>query len=362
MPPRLPSAGGSPRRRGTGSRTPAPRATSPSRPATPASSATTAGCGTSPAARPSRRRRTTLPRGTGRRPPRRWRHDQRRRHGPSGRGGGDLRRRAGRSARRQADAWRPNPVHRSRRCGEARGDRCEQAVDGRHHRHAQPPAQVRARAVREPRARAPRGRLPDARRGARAVRGPRRPERGDRRRQLCPGEGSGRGRGGLGAAHRHPGHPPARRGDRRRPAQRGDRHPADVRRGRDLVRATDKVPPATLEELGVSRNLASTGQRLAAAPAAVNEYLASAREPSVAGALRAADEALAEAIFASRDRAIGPERRAIEEAARRRRVWSGHKAKLATMLLLTRPTTSRSMTGTRRCRACCGRPAPGSTQ
>jgi hypothetical protein len=48
------------------------------------------------------------------------------------------------------------------------------------------------------------------------------------------------------------------------------------------------IPPATLPELGISRDLASTGQRLAAHPDAVRDYLAETSVPSIAGALRAA--------------------------------------------------------------------------
>ncbi|MBA2439589.1 MAG: hypothetical protein H0V50_02815 [Thermoleophilaceae bacterium] len=47
--------------------------------------------------------------------------------------------------------------------------------------------------------------------------------------------------------------------------------------------------PATLGYLGISRNLSSTGQRLARQPEAVRQYLDTAADPTLAGAVRAAD-------------------------------------------------------------------------
>lgn len=60
---------------------------------------------------------------------------------------------------------------------------------------------------------------------------------------------------------------------------------------RDDVEGSDIIP-ATLAELGISRDLSSAAQRLASHPEVVNEYLASPAVPSMVGALRAvADKA-----------------------------------------------------------------------
>ena len=53
------------------------------------------------------------------------------------------------------------------------------------------------------------------------------------------------------------------------------------------VEATDMIPPATLAELGISRDLSSAAQRLAGHPEVVDEYLAEPGVPTLAGALRA---------------------------------------------------------------------------
>jgi len=62
------------------------------------------------------------------------------------------------------------------------------------------------------------------------------------------------------------------------------------------VDGDDISQPATLADLGVSRDLSSTAQRLARNPEAVHDYLERAAEPSLAGAVRAvgivADDAL----------------------------------------------------------------------
>ncbi len=55
---------------------------------------------------------------------------------------------------------------------------------------------------------------------------------------------------------------------------------------RDHVDGDDMVP-ATLSDLGISRDLSSTAQRLARHPEAVADYLGHAAEPSLAGALNA---------------------------------------------------------------------------
>jgi len=87
------------------------------------------------------------------------------------------------------------------------------------------------------------------------------------------------------------------------------------------VGGTHSPAPATLPELGIDRHVASQGERLAAAPDVVREYLATEETPTVAGAVRAVTKATHEEMAAKRARAVGPEQAAKEEANRLRVVW-----------------------------------------
>lgn len=72
--------------------------------------------------------------------------------------------------------------------------------------------------------------------------------------------------------------------------ERGEIATADG--GRPVSVTAADTSPATLPELGISRNLSSTAQRLARAGERVREYLDASPDPTLAGAVRAAGPAV----------------------------------------------------------------------